>query len=1101
MAPCARGVCFFCSDQIPSECGVFAIDLDQLQRAVAMAEPSAVLVPARILRRVIKKSGRGGVARQTFFAISGKALAAIVEGSELNHRAAAPWPESVLLLEAPDPDDLDGSSPGALLTTAWRRLFRARLMAEIRRALDSGAIDEPGLRSRIEAIGSTAFDEARAVLRQDGWIAPGASDAEVFVAFVAIFLELSQFAPGLRIHTFPAIEDPAAVERLLAADLDAPALFGKTRPTGAPDPDDPASGLAETPEPDSDPDSHDHDHDHDGEPDHSLREQGRARSKTRRLAKRAHAASERGNTVRAAILWAGSAHTAALDESDDYRASARAALKHLADRLTRALFVRKGESETWADALTPLLRRASRGFWSPEARMLYDLQKVCIDHERAIFRIDVLDWAWSRGRRPLKRPLPHLRVVAMSNHLRRAVGRLPKARLSREERGRLEGLFRDAVHRVEHDVREQFRPTIEATLAATWVKPSNLPERVALVKLVEELLDRIVGRGFSTLGDLRDFASQGDLKLPDLNGPGEFFRGDRLLKTDRALAEQLDGVHRHGEVYLRWLQRLSSLAFGTRPGRAFTLFVALPYGGAAVLLKGLEEIDHLIVSRVVAWLTHREMVTHDFVNAWSVILIGSVALGAINFARFRSHLMGTFRLFGQTLRAILVDLPAWILNNPFLLRVLGSAVVLAIWTVVLKPIFVAGPVWGLARLVGSGPLAASVLGALAFITACLVFNSRAGRALEEVVVEKIVRAVRALVFDVLPGLFQLVMTEFARVLEWVERVIYAVDEWLRFRKGQSTAVLGLKAALGLVWGVVAYLVRIYVNLLIEPQVNPIKHFPVVTVSHKVILPLSFKITRVMEAVLIPFLGRELGALVAWANVFLLPGVFGFLVWELKSNWRLYEANRPESLGPLVVGSHGETVVQLLRPGFHSGTLPKLFGRLRRARRGGREGAALKRREALHHVEESIRRLVERELSALLRQTRTLGGLAIEPGSIHLATNRIRIELLAGAPDDSPGLWIDLEERDGVLAASLSRPGWLQRLDADERRVLDDALAGLYKFSGVERAAATLDFRAVVIRWADWVACWEQEAKETPGQGNWPQVLPAPGSQPAPISSG
>ena len=46
--------------------------------------------------------------------------------------------------------------------------------------------------------------------------------------------------------------------------------------------------------------------------------------------------------------------------------------------------------------------------------------------------------------------------------------------------------------------------------------------------------------------------------MPDLAGPAEFFRGDRLLEADRALAEALDGVHRRGEVYLRWFQRLSS---------------------------------------------------------------------------------------------------------------------------------------------------------------------------------------------------------------------------------------------------------------------------------------------------------------------------------------------------------------------------------------------------------------------------------------------------------------------------------------------------------------------------------------------------------------
>ena len=92
----------------------------------------------------------------------------------------------------------------------------------------------------------------------------------------------------------------------------------------------------------------------------------------------------------------------------------------------------------------------------------------------------------------------------MSNHLRGAAHRLPRVRITRGERSRLEGLLREAVHRVEGDLREQFRPTIDETLAATWVRPRDLPERVAHGKLVEELLDRIVGRGFLTLGDLRD---------------------------------------------------------------------------------------------------------------------------------------------------------------------------------------------------------------------------------------------------------------------------------------------------------------------------------------------------------------------------------------------------------------------------------------------------------------------------------------------------------------------------------------------------------------------------------------------------------------------
>ena len=69
------------------------------------------------------------------------------------------------------------------------------------------------------------------------------------------------------------------------------------------------------------------------------------------------------------------------------------------------------------------------------------------------------------------------------------------------------------------------------------------------------------------------------------------------------------------------------------------------------------------------------------------------------------------------------------------------------------------------------------------------------------------------------------------------------------------------------------------------------------------------------------------------TVLVLPGLAGFLVWELKENWKLYRASRAKELGPRAIGHHGETVGRLLRPGFHSGTIPKLFTKLRRAAEG------------------------------------------------------------------------------------------------------------------------------------------------------------------------
>ena len=85
----------------------------------------------------------------------------------------------------------------------------------------------------------------------------------------------------------------------------------------------------------------------------------------------------------------------------------------------------------------------------------------------------------------------------------------------------------------------------------------------------------------------------------------------------------------------------------------------------------------------------------------------------------------------------------------------------------------------------------------------------------------------------------------------------------------------------------------------------------------------------------------------------------------------------------------------------------------------------------------------------------------------------------------------------MLAAGISRPGWLENLDRDQRRTLADAVAGLYKISGVERVhtpgdpcprtdetpgtdpgiqppARFVEFADVAIPWRAWVEVWEDE---------------------------
>src|SRR5207253_448927 len=142
-----------------------------------------------------------------------------------------------------------------------------------------------------------------------------------------------------------------------------------------------------------------------------------------------------------------------------------------------------------------------------------------------------------------------------------------------------------------------------------------------------------------------------------------------------------------------------------------------------------------------------------------------------------------------------------------------------------------------------------------------------------------------------------------------------------------------------------------------------------------------------------FLGPVLASGLVGLTIFFLPGIFGFMVWEFKENWKLYRANRPAALRPVVIGSHGETMLRLLRPGFHSGTVPKLFGKLRRAERREQERAAHRHHEGLHHVEEGIRSFAEREFVHLLALSRSWGGLRLELQAVGLATNRVRLDLV------------------------------------------------------------------------------------------------------------
>jgi hypothetical protein len=606
------------------------------------------------------------------------------------------------------------------------------------------------------------------------------------------------------------------------------------------------------------------------------------------------------------------------------------------------------------------------------------------------------------------------------------------------------------------------------------------------------------------MGDLRDAIARNRLKLPDLANPGELLHGDPLIRANRRMAEVADGVYRRGEIYLRLLQRFSSVFFGTRLGRLLTLYLIVPFLGAYVVLEGLQHV----VDDVYYWIyplrvpmrvstvfghgadpngmailntisIHAALRSNrpHLTNLWSLLGLGLFILGLLYLPLFRLQVVRVLHLFWRLIRFPFYDLPAAVLSWPWLRRILQSRVYLMLAHFLIKPLLWTVPLLLMAYLLGDGPPILLALGLAWFGLVTLLLNSRLGRRLEEATADTLVWSWNMLGSNLLPDLFRFIVYVYKSLLGYMEKLFYTVDEWLRFRQGESTFALVLKGLLGMIWYAITYVLRFIVVLLLEPQLNPIKHFPVVTVSHKVVLTLAVHpMAQLLEYTTnMSWTDAYATALVIGACI---PGIFGFLAWELKENWRLYRANEPINLEPVVVGHHGETVSRLMRPGFHSGTLPRLYARWRHNLQHGRGTSAHKQEEALHLVHESLERFLERNLLALLHGSKTWGhNLELKVAFIHLATCRIRFELACAALD-AERFVLDFDEEEGKLIAGIHQAGWIDRLQRPRRKAFLDALIGLYKVAGVDavrEAGIETPFAAAFpVSWQAWQTLWEMD---------------------------
>ncbi|MCS7014623.1 MAG: hypothetical protein NZM42_00720 [Gemmatales bacterium] len=1049
----------------------------QWQKRLAAIEPSVLLVEAPLLRRIARVSQQISalawrVPHQDVYVLDRERLLDLATESELGINKPGDLRPQVVLVAWPPGEHAEDALAGLLLRRlvhGWVELHWRSVPEEQQNRLAW---------QRVQQLGGAEWEEIVAVADQDGWLPRhGLPDYAIYREFAAHWWELRLACPQRLPLWFPTLAPQAQrIDEVLLQDVDIPQLQRKLRQAHWPMPQE------------LNPKEHSREATVSASAQAQSREAPSNKSPTgpgevfvKSLAAnpaqsaepvvirdssawpRVEAAAKKGNVVRAALLCWQVSLTLPASFRPLWQREARHFLGELAQRLasifpplSQTLEEQLAEKDTWHNTLCALLPAAAeQGYFSQEARVLYDLQRLAEDAQRGVYVVDLAGWLRTWGSLAWRRQQPLLQQFLVLRRLRSARHRLALCSLDDAMRLRLATLLESAIHEWEMRLRQLVGPILRRVLHDVGLVPHNLAEQIELERLVQELADRVVETGHIRLGQLRDAISRSQLKLPDLRGPSEWWRGDPLLAADKRLAHELDGIYRRGEVYLRWFQRFSSLFFGTWLGRLLSLFLILPFLGAYIILEG---IDHVLVHPLAGlW-----GLDFHISGRFQVFALGAFLVGVINLVQFRRVVVRWCRLGFRGLRWLLWDLPRRVLRWPPLLRLWQSTPLVIFRRHLILPLALAtGTLAACAWWEVEGNWLQLSVG-LAALFGLMVTLTREGHIALATCGDYLAWTFRYLSLEWITLSLQWILALFQRLLNYVERLQYRIDEWLRYRGGESRWRLVWKALASLVWSWLAYILRFSVYLLIEPQINPIKHFPVVTVSHKLLLA-GLPIFTVWTLNLLGWepndVNKAKAAALVTSIIWAIPGVFGFLAWELKENWKLYQANRSATLRPLHIGHHGETVAQFLRPGVHSGTLRKFFRQGRRifadqATTTSPHSSARWHRQR-HHHQETLHAFVERNFVRLLRHCPDWTGPALEVKDVELGVSTITVHIASHprerterASDLTMGV-LRISCQGGWIVAEWLQPGWLATLPAPARAVLHRALDGLYHWAGAE----------------------------------------------------
>ncbi len=723
--------------------------------------------------------------------------------------------------------------------------------------------------------------------------------------------------------------------------------------------------------------------------------------------------------------------------------------------------------------------------------LLHDLERVLLESRTTYYELRPLVWLLSMGKTHLRQVLPFQANLKALRALDTSLTRLEQLGWEPSVVERFHQPLHQLARQLTVHLEQQLKPYLQHALTAAGFCPHDHREAIAAHKVLRELLDVIEHRRHLKFTDVRDIVARNLLRLPDFSAAA-LVNGDRLAQFDRSAAHTLPGVYKPGEFYLKGLQQLGAPLFGTAVGRLIVAHLILPFGLAFLGLKTL----HVLIDV----LTHHSV---DLTPLWLVIAVGTLINVIVHAQGVRTILLALLRGLWWGVRLLLYDGLRRFLRWQPLLQLLDTTVVRSVDRHLLRPFFIGSflltPIIAINSLIaGEFNTPEPSVFALALALGTLVRNTPAGRHLLDDTASGVGRVVRIVNQTLIIGLVRELIQFFKEVTRRFQQGLHWIEELLSHRLGESRLELILKALLVPIWRLLDALIQFYVTVLVEPQVNPIKHFPLVTIGHKLMLPFFPLITSFLLTITATVLPKWVAYPVVTITVLLLPGLAGFLVWELKENWKLYAANHrhlphptvgktikssffkekwlklsglkwrlrrswswrwftqksplptiaPAPMPPVlidyaaielaIIGHHGETMRGLLQRGFHSGTLPKAFDRLRRVLRTQiRTGidTPQRLRDARRHlaeIERAICVFCERELAyALRRRCRepNCDLVRVETQRPRLATASFELKLMLYSKTATPtalNIHFFLLEPDLFLTVTVSGDGSLLR---------------------------------------------------------------------------